>query len=401
MGDFHQPESLPTLHRLKTSKLGQIEEELKEYSRLRKVTLVLPCLYSELQRKALQGILDELKMVNYVDEIVVSLGGAGRREFEHAKDYFSILPQKLKIIWNDGERIASLLTFLEEEGISKGESGKGRAMWIALGYVLGKGTSSVIAFHDCDIITYDRELIARLCYPVVSPKLNYEFCKGYYMRVTDRLFGRVTRLFVTPILRALKCLTGYHPLLMYLDDFRYPLAGETAMSSNLAMQIPITSGWGVEIGTLIEVYRKAPSNRLCQADLCKNYEHKHQVLSLDNPDSGLLKMSIDIALTILDNLEKEGVCFTESFFDELDTLYTKTASSLVKRYEDDAYINGLKFPKAREALAIRTFSNGLKLAIERFKKGMLPKVNPNWQAVFSTFPGFADRLLYAVKLDNE
>jgi glucosyl-3-phosphoglycerate synthase len=40
--------------------------------------------------------------------------------------------------------------------------------------------------HDCDIVNYRREILARLFFPVVHPALDYEFSKGYYARVTDR-----------------------------------------------------------------------------------------------------------------------------------------------------------------------------------------------------------------------
>ena len=69
----------------------------------------------------------------------------------------------------------------------------------------------MVAVHDCDIRDYARELLARLCFPTVHPNLNYEFAKGYYGRVTDRLYGRVTRLFMTPLLRAMKSVLGPAP----------------------------------------------------------------------------------------------------------------------------------------------------------------------------------------------
>ena len=105
---------------------------------------------------------------------------------------------------------------------------------MAFGYVLARGQSNVIALHDCDILSYNREYLARLCYPIVHPNLAYEFCKGYYSRVTDRLHGRVTRLYVTPLIRSLQQVFGNHALLTFLDSFRYPLAGEFAMVRDLA-----------------------------------------------------------------------------------------------------------------------------------------------------------------------
>lgn len=69
-------------------------------------------------------------------------------------------------------------------------------------------------------------MLARLIYPVANPAFNYMFCKGYYARVADgTMNGRVSRLLVTPLLRALKKVCGQREFLDYMDSFRYPLAG--------------------------------------------------------------------------------------------------------------------------------------------------------------------------------
>ncbi|MEM2936716.1 MAG: glycosyl transferase, partial [Candidatus Bathyarchaeia archaeon] len=255
MGDFHQTELISTLHRLRKDNLEKLEEDLREHSEHRPIALVLPCLYSELEREALKKIIEEIRRMGYLNEIVVTLGRASRDEFERAREFFSALPQRLRIIWDDGERIASLFRLLEENGLEIGGPGKGRAVWIAYGYVLAEESIEVIASHDCDILTYDRELLTRLCYPVANPNLDYEFCKGYYSRVTDRMFGRVTRLFITPVIRALKKILGHLPFLVYMDSFRYPLAGEFSMKVDLARVNRIPSDWGLEVGVLAEVFR--------------------------------------------------------------------------------------------------------------------------------------------------
>ena len=46
-----------------------------------------------------------------------------------------------------------------------------------------------------------------------------------------------------------------------------------------------------------EVYRNTSLKRVCQTDLCRLYEHKHQVLSLEEKNSGLMRMAIDIMTT--------------------------------------------------------------------------------------------------------
>ena len=92
MGDFQQVESIATLHRLNRSNVDQLEEQLSEFCQNRPVALVLPCLYSELQRDALKDIVSKLKEVRYLNEIIITIGRANKKEFNHAREFFSILP---------------------------------------------------------------------------------------------------------------------------------------------------------------------------------------------------------------------------------------------------------------------------------------------------------------------
>jgi glucosyl-3-phosphoglycerate synthase len=402
MGDFYQTEAISTLHRLRKNNVEQLEEELKEYSRHSPIALILPSLFSELKGKALKKIVRELAQVNYLNEVVVTLGNANEDEFKHAKEFFSVLPQKIKIIWNDGERVKSIINLLEENGLFLGEPGKGRAAWIAYGYVLAEESSEVITLHDCDILSYSRELLARLCYPVANPNLGYEFCKGYYQRVTDRMYGRVTRLFITPIIRSLQKILGYLPFLVYLDSFRYPLAGEFSMDVDLARVNRIPSDWGLEVGVLAEVFRNVSPKRICQADLCDNYEHKHQSLSSDNPEAGLLKMCTDISKSLFRMLVSEGVIFSDGFFSTLISTYLRTAQDTIKRYSDDAIINDLIFDRHDEGLAVETFVKGLRIASKGFMEDPLGSpLIPNWNRVTSAIPSILDQLRQLVDEDNE
>lgn len=275
MGDFHQTGVITTLHRLGKPNLEQLEAELEETMLYRPIALALPCLYSELEGEALPGIARELSQIHYLREIVVSLGQASNDQLLKAKAFFAPLPQAPLLLWNDGPRIQALYHLLEEHGISAGPDGKGRSAWMAFGYVLARGQSDVIALHDCDILTYHRELLARLCYPVANPRLAFEFSKGYYSRVTNRLHGRAVRLLVIPLIRALQRLLGPQPFLIYLDSFRYPLAGEFAMVADLARVNRIPSDWGLEVGVLAQIYRNCAIGRVCQVDLADTYEHKH------------------------------------------------------------------------------------------------------------------------------
>ncbi len=401
MGDFHQTETISTLHRLNKDNVDQLEEQLNEFSQNRPIALVLPCLYSELQRVALKNILENLKDITYLNEIVITIGRADEDQFKHAQEYFSVLPQNYKLIWDDGEKIQSLFNLLKENGLDVGEPGKGRAAWIAYGYVLAREESEVIALHDCDVLTYNRELLARLCYPLANPNMDYEFCKGYYPRVTDRLYGRVTRLFISPIIRALKKIVGHMPFLVYLDSFRYPLAGEFSMKADLARINRIPADWGLEVGSLAEVFRNVSMKRICQVDLADNYEHKHQDVSAHDADSGLLKMCTDISTSLFTTLSSEGVQFSESLFNTLFVTYLRIAQDSIKMYNDDAAINGLFFDRHAEGLAVETFVQGIRIASQKFLEDPLGSpLIPNWSRVTSAIPDFLDQLELAVEEDN-
>jgi glucosyl-3-phosphoglycerate synthase len=401
MGDFYQTESFSTLHRLNRNNVGQLEEQLLEFCETRPIALVLPCLYSELKGKALKQILKQLKEVRYLNEIVITLGRANEREFRHAQEFFSVLPDNYKIIWDDGDRMTAIFNLLKESGLEIGEPGKGRAAWIAYGYVLAGETSEVIVLHDCDILTYSRELLARLCYPLANPNMDYEFCKGFYSRVTDRMYGRVTRLFISPVIRALKKIFGHLPFLVYLDGFRYPLAGEFSMKTDLVRVNRIPADWGLEVGSLAEVFRNVSLKRICQVDLADNYEHKHQQLSTDDEMGGLLKMCADISMSLFRTLSSEGVNFPESTFNTLLVTYLKIAQDTIKMYEDDAAINGLFFDRHSEALAVETFARGIRIASRQFLEDPLGSpLIPNWSRVASAIPDILDMLKDAVDKDN-
>ena len=140
-----------------------------------------------------------------MNHITIGLDKADNKQFRNAKEFFSNLKQPHSVIWNDGPRMKALDKELNKKGLAPGEPGKGKNVWYCMGYVLALDEARSIALHDCDILTYDRELLARLVYPVANPLFNYEFCKGYYPRVgNNKLNGRVTRLLVTPLLKALK-----------------------------------------------------------------------------------------------------------------------------------------------------------------------------------------------------
>lgn len=401
MSDFYQTGVVATFHKLGKGNLEEIESKLESYARERPIALVLPSLYSELAGDALSRIIDQLKEVKYIKEIVVTLGPTSDREFQNAKQFFSVLPQKTSIIWNSGKRMKKIYRAIEAEDLPTGLEGKGRSVWMAYGYVLAQREFNSIALHDCDIVTYSRDMLARLCYPVTNPSLDYDFCKGYYSRVTGKMHGRVTRLLVTPLIRALEKLIGDHPLLVFFDSFRYILAGEFSMDINLARVNKIPGDWGLEVGTLAEVYKNTSINRVCQVDIAENYEHKHQNLSPEDASKGLNKMCVDICKSIFRTLASEGIIFSDGFFKTLVATYARTAQDMLKRYEDDASINSLLFDRHEESLSVETFTSGIKRAAEVITKDPLgvPLIS-SWDRVTAALPDILDRIRESVGEDN-
>lgn len=402
MSDFYQSGVISTFHRLGHLDIKRIESELMWYAQEVPMALVLPSLFSELQGDALKGIVTKLKDVEYLKDIVVTLGPATEEEFRKARQFFSALPQRTRVIWNSGPRMKRIYEAIEAAGLNSGEEGKGRSAWMAYGYVLSRPGIRVIALHDCDIVTYTRDLLARLCYPIANPNLNYDFCKGFYSRVTDRMHGRVTRLLVTPLLRSLITILGHHPLLVFFDSFRYPLAGEFAMDVELARVNRIPGDWGLEVGVLAEVYRNTAPRRVCQIDLADAYEHKHQQLSEEDAGKGLHKMCIDICKSIFRTLAQEGVVFSGGMFKTLIATYVKTAQDMLQRYEDDAAVNGLVFDRHAENMAIDTFTHGLQSAAEIiYENPVGVPLIPAWHRVSAAIPNILNLIRDAVEEDNK
>ena len=394
MSDFFQNGIITTLHKLPGYKLKDVEDKIRAISKERKVALLLPSLFSELKGEALPGIIEELKGADYIHEVVVSLDGANEEQFKYAKDFFSVIPSKVTIIWNNSTEIQNIYEELRNKVLDPGSQGKGRGVWTALGYLLSKGEAHMVALHDCDIRTYSRDIIARLIYPVLSKRLNYDFAKGYYSRVTDMLHGRVVRLFFTPLIRAFKRMFGYREFFEYLDSFRYPLSGEISMVMELSRRIQFSSDWGLEISILREVYNSTSLSRICQVDLVDRYDHKHQDFNMEDLHSGIMRMAIDIARTFFRILSQEGIILTTNLIRTLKLTYYDVAKQFVEKYKDEAMINSLNYDRHRETRAIEKFAYALEVAANEFNEyPMGSPLTPTWSRIDSAIPELLDNIL--------
>jgi len=375
-----------------------------QFRKRRPMALVLPSLYSELQGPALSAILDEIAEVPYLDQVVVGLDRANEAEYRHALQFFSRLPQMPEVLWNDGPRLRKIDALLSEKGLAPKEMGKGRNVWYMFGYVLAAGKAKAVALHDCDITTYKRDMLARLIYPVANPAFSYKFCKGFYARVAnDSMNGRVCRLLVTPLIRALKKVFGANDYLDYLDSFRYPLAGEFSLQTDVIEDIRIPSDWGLEMGVLSEMQRNYATNQICQVDVADTYDHKHQDLSLEDRSCGLSKMSCDITKSLYRKMATQGQVFSHEHVRTIKAAYYRIALDLVDSYYSDAAINGLKYDRHMEGSTVEVFAENILQAGEEFldpKKSMDIPFMPSWNRVISAVPDILHQIKEAVEDDR-
>ena len=374
-----------------------------EFSKFRPITLILPSLYSEIKGKALPNIVNEISKINYLQNIVIGLDKADESEFINAKKFFSKLPQNHKILWHDGPNLKKLDKKLADNNLAPQEMGKGRNVWYCMGYILALGNTEAVALHDCDILTYKKDLLSRLVYPVANPKFNFDFCKGYYPRISkNKVKGRVSRLLVTPILRALEKTIGNKEFISFIDSFRYPLAGEFSFRRRVLKDIRIPYDWGLEIGVLSEMYRNFSGNRLCQVDIADNYDHKHQNISFDDKSTGLSKMSIDIIKVLIRKLASQGEVFSMSIFRSLKATYFREALDFVQIYKKDAMMNSYEIDVHEEESAVELFARNIMEAGQTFLDSPMESPNiPTWNRVDTAFPNFLDELKNAIELDNK
>ena len=400
--DFQQNRSITTLHNLSMRSLEQKEEELRLFSGYRPMELVLPCLYSEIAGPALGSIIEQLASVNYINHITIGLDRATKAEFEDAKRFFSELKVPHSVIWNDGPRLTDLRQTLKNVGLDMGEKGKGRNIWTCIGHVISRGKAEVIGFHDCDILTYDRDLLANLFLPLANPNFEFEFCKGYYARVANSKFnGRVVRLLMGPLLASFRATLGASEYLDYMESFRYPLSGEFSVRKSLLSDLRVPFDWGLEVGLLSEVYRNQATNRICQAEICDIYDHKHQSLSSESADSGLSKMSTDIIKSLFRKLAIQGHTFSNETMRTIKASYYRFALDSIDKYKADAAFNALEIDLNSEEKAVELFAENVMRAGASFAyEPMAIPFMPTWSRVTSACPDFLYQLRVAIKEDN-
>lgn len=396
--DFQQ-EFITTIHNFGVE-TEQLEERLMALSSTSPMALLIPSLYEELQRPALSRICEHLQQCHFIQSVNVCLYAETEDQYRHAVEFFSDLPQTVRVIWTNGPRVQRLLENLAENNLNlQHYQGKGWAVWLGLG--LASLEAQAIALHDADIITFDRSLVAKLFYPIAERDFGLAYNKAYYTRLglEDKVMnGRVVRLFVAPLLAALEDVIGHNAYLRYLRAYRYPLAGEFAMTADLALNLRVPCDWGLEVGLLAEVYRNVAPKRVSQVDL-GFFDHKHKEVG-NAPSDGLQKMCTEILCSILKTItETESVVISESHQTALRVKFRRMAQDLIRQYFVDATCNNIPYDRHREEITIESFEQVIPVAFDRYLNEPAGARIPDWTRALAVMPDLREQLLSIVKAD--
>jgi glucosyl-3-phosphoglycerate synthase len=221
------------------------------------------------------GALAELRQAGVIDEIVVV-------DAASADGTAAVARRAGAIVWQEAQLMPAYGPVL----------GKGDAMWRALSLLGGE----LVCFLDADSEGFSAHFATGLLGPLVCEP-GISFVKGFYRRPFAQADvedadggGRVNRLAARPALQV------FYP---ELAEVRQPLAGEVAARRKLLESLPFTTGYGVEIAMLIDVWREHGLEAIAQVDLDEHH-NRHQ------PLSALTPMAATVLATLAGRLEHEG-----------------------------------------------------------------------------------------------
>jgi len=398
--DIKQDE-ITTLHELCIDEKKLIKA-VSDAALERPVSIIMPMLYEEIKNNALDNITKKLNKCDYLDEVVIPLAAKNEKEFRQVKRFFKDLKIPKLIMWCNGPKVEKLLIDLKVEGLNfLRYRGKGRDVWLAMGVASIK--SYAIGLHDADVMGYTEMMPTKLLYPIIEPELDFKFNKGYYARVNLQqriMYGRVFRLFLHPLLRSFVDLIGAEPdFVRFLRSFRYPISGEFALTSDLALDVDIPGDWGIEIGIMAEMYRNVTTKRICQTDL-GFYDHKHQ--KIGGETRGLTKMTGDILKTLLRVLiEEDHIEVSRESLISLRVLYQRHAQDCIRKYHADAHLNNLKYDRHLEETMVEKFSQQIMNAGINYMRKPVGTRIPDWLRTISARKKIREQLLDVVIAENE
>jgi glucosyl-3-phosphoglycerate synthase len=203
-----------------------------------------------------------------IDEIVVIDSGSTDSTVEIARSL--------------GVRVHAHADVLPEYGSF---AGKGEALWKSLHVMRG----DLIAWCDTDISNIQPQFVYGVVGPLLTdPRVGY--VKGFYRRplnfggeLQTAGGGRVTELTARPLLNL------FYP---ELSGLLQPLSGEYAARRELLERLPFFTGYGVEIGHLIDILESFGLNRLAQVDLGVRIHRNQELFDLSKMAFAIMQVAV-------------------------------------------------------------------------------------------------------------
>ncbi len=352
--------------------------------------LIIPILGSDIKNPAITKIMQEINECQYLTKVLIALSTNDGKEYEEACRLSRNSKVPCQVVWCNKPGVLTVLEELKHKGLDVTSlSGKGKDVWIAIG--IASLDLFSFAIHDADITSYDKMIPTKLLYPVIEPKLDFFFSKGYYARINlenRKLYGRISRLFIGPLLEVLQEKLRYSKFLTYLQSFSYPLAGELAVYSDLSTHLRIPNDWGLELGLLAELYRNASYRRICEVDL-GIYDHRHKRVS---PDA-LLKTAEDSFVTLLRTLtEMENIEVSEPFLISLQVAYRRLAQDKIRQYHADAICNNFDFNRHEEEVDVDLLCDIVLSGGRKYLQNPIRAQLPDWLRAVAAMPNIRERL---------
>lgn len=306
-----------------------------------RATIVVPLTAQDYGSAATERVFRTLASLN-PERVIVPLR-ADSSIVQDVSEWLHSFELPLTLFWCTAPEVEQTLARYDLNG----QTGKGRDVWLALGLA---SESEYVVVHDADAITYDETTVPRLLFPLSR---GYAFSKAYYARIENQQFyGRLFRLFVTPLIRAVEQLGWTADLLAYLSAFRYTLSGEFALTGDLAKKLRVPRGWGLEIGTLADAFQHAGFDGTAQVDL-GTHQHEHRPVE---GDGGLGRMAHEVGETLYAVLEEHGI---KPDYDTLADQYRQCAHTLIDQYATDAAFNGFSYDIEQEQEQVSLYAEAV------------------------------------------
>ncbi len=241
------------------------------------VSVVLPALNEQETVGAIVAAIRAGPMERHglVDELVVMDSGSTDRTYDVAVDAGAKVVRREEVL-----------------GGFEPLPGKGEVLWRSLAATSG----DILVFIDSDLRDFSTSFVTGLLGPLLTDpsvqlvKATYDRALTHGETVVPAGGGRVTELVARPMINL------HWP---ELAGFVQPLSGEYAARRELLEQLPFPTGYGVEIGILVDALRLVGLPALAQVDLSRR-KHRNQEIGK------LGRMSSEILQVAYERLRREG-----------------------------------------------------------------------------------------------